>query len=324
VAEVAGADAQLAIDRWGFTEGGNFEGHNIPVHASDVENDDVERVRAALLQRRETRERPATDTKVLASWNGLAAAALAEAGTILDRPDLVVAATEAADFVLTEMRVDGRLMRAYRDGVVKHLAFAEDHAAMIEACLALYDATLEYRWIEEATALSDAALDLFHEEGRGGFFTTGRDSEQLITRGKDLVDNAVPSANSMFAEGLQRLALITGKARYEEAALGVLRLIRDAVERSPLAFATALGALDLYLGDPKEIVLLQGEGFEELLEVVRAEWRPHSVLVTGREGDEGFLLKDRKAVEGRATAYVCRRGVCRLPVTDPDALAVDL
>ena len=320
VRRAAGADADLAIERWGFSESGNFEGRNIPVHAADIENDDVERVRRGLLEERERRVRPATDTKVLTSWNGLAAAALAEAGTHLERPDLVKAGIEAADFVLSTMRFEGRLMRTYRDGVVKHLGFAEDHAAMLEAVLALHEATLDTRWLNEAVVLADASLELFHDDDRGGFFTTGNDAETLITRGKDLIDNAMPSANSLFASALQRLSLLTGDGRYESAALGTLRLIRGALDRSPLAFGTALAAVDLYLGDPIEIVILRGEGTDALVDTVRSMWLPNSVLVVADEGEEGFLLADRHTIDGRATAFVCRRGVCKMPVTEPDAL----
>jgi len=321
VKRAAGADADLALERWGFSEAGNFEGRNIPVHAADIENDDVERARNALLEHRDRRVRPATDDKVLAAWNGLAAAALAETGAILGRTDLIRAAGEAADFVLSTMRVDGRLMRAYRDGVVRHLGFAEDHSAMIEAALALYEATHEPRWVDEAVSLADAALDLFHDHERGGFYTTGRDAEALVARGKDLVDNAVPSANSTLAAVLQRLTLLTGEPRYEAAGLGILRLMRGALERSPLAFATALGAVDLYLGDPIEVVLLRGEGFDDLLATVRARWMPNSVLVVGDEGDRGFLLDGRTRIGARSTAYVCRRGVCKMPVAEAAALA---
>ena len=321
VERAAGSDAELAVERWGFTTAGNFEGRNIPVHAADMDGDDVERVRLALLEAREQRVRPATDTKVLTSWNGLAVAALAEAGTILARPDLVGAGAEAAGFVLSEMRIDGRLMRAYRDGTVKHLGFAEDHAAMIEGVLALYEATNEPRWLAHATELADAILDLFHDRERGGFFTTGNDAEELITRSKDLIDNAVPSANSILAVSLQRLSLLTGETRYEDAALGILRLVRGALDRSPLAFGTALAAVDLYLGDPIEVVVLRGEGTDGLLATIRERWLPNSVLVVADEGDDGFLLDGRRKLEGRATAFVCRRGACKMPVTEPAALA---
>ena len=321
VEEAAGADAELAVERWGFTQDGNFEGRNIPIHASEREDENVERARLALLHHRESRVRPATDDKVLTSWNGLAIAGLAEAGAILERPDLIAAAGQAATFVLSQMKVDGRLMRAYRAGVVKHKGFAEDYAAMIEGLLALYEAAGDTRWLDEAAVLAEDALSLFYDAETGGFFTTGRDAETLITRAKDFVDNAVPSANSTFALTLQKLGLLTGEPRYEEAALATLRLLHDMLRRSPLAFATAVAAVDLYLGDPIEIVLLRGTGFEELLGVARATWRPNSVLAVGNEGGKGYLFEGRTRRGEHATAYVCRRGVCLAPVDRPDELA---
>ena len=330
--DVTGADADVAAAYWGMTDRGNFEGHNIPVlTGARAEEETIERARRALMKRRDERVRPGTDSKVLTSWNGLVVAALAEAGAIFDEPAWIGAAREALDFVFDRLVIDGRLMRSYRDDVVKHLGFAEDYALTLEGSLALYEATFETRWLERATWAADEAIRLFLDTDRGGFFTTGTDAERLVTRSKDLVDNAVPSANSVFAVELQRLAAITGNASYEKHAADILRLIRDAALRSPLGFTHALMAIDLYTSDMKEIVIVgpsDDPGTRELVSTRRSKYLPNSVTLVVDPDDADAaklpLLQGRSLVDGKPTAYVCTRGVCRLPVTTPDQLLEEL
>jgi uncharacterized protein YyaL (SSP411 family) len=169
VREVCGADADVAIERFGFTEAGNFEGKNNPVLAAEIDDQAaLERARAALLARRSERVRPGTDDKVLAGWTALAAASLAESGVILNRPEWIRAAGEALVFVLDTMRRDGRLMRAYRKGSVNHLGYAEDYAFALEASLGIYEATGEEKWLREAAWFADEAIRLFSDENNGG------------------------------------------------------------------------------------------------------------------------------------------------------------
>jgi len=331
--EVTGKDAEVAAAHWGATRGGNFEGKNILVYAREPEDQQaIERARAKLLERRATRIRPGTDDKVLTAWNGLAASCLAEAGSILDRPGWIEAAAAAMDHVLTEMRVDDRLMRSYRmvDGRadVRHLAFAEDYAFVLEACLTLYSTTTEHRWLQEARWAADAAIKLFLDELRGGFLTTGTDAEQLVTRSKDLIDNAVPAANSVFALELQKLSLITSDGTYEQHAIGIMRLMKNAMERSPGAFGHLLSAVDLYLGDPLEIVIIgdpAGPDTQAMRDAVRTTYVPHKVVIVTEAGGVDLpLVRDRAMVDGRATTYICHRGVCNAPLTDPASVATAL
>ncbi len=160
----------------------------------------VEAARGRLFDRRERRVGPATDDKVLASWNGLAIAAFAEGGRVLGRPDYVGAAVGAADFVLHELRAeDGRLLRSWREGRAGGPGFLDDHAAMVDACLSLYETTFDLRFFLEARNLADDLVRLFRDPDGGGFFQTGADAEELVIRPKELFDNAIPSGNSMAA-----------------------------------------------------------------------------------------------------------------------------
>jgi uncharacterized protein YyaL (SSP411 family) len=328
---VTGDDWEPAAARWGFSERGNFEGLNIPVLASaDQDEEGIERARAALLEARARRVRPGTDSKVLTAWNALAAAALAEAGTILDQPAWIEAAQEAMEFIFQVVVDDGRLMRSYRGGSVKHLGVCEDYAFVLEACLALYEAVGELSWLRRARWAADEALRLFSDTDAGGFFSTGIDAESLVTRPKDLFDNATPAACSVLALELQRLALLTGKERYETAAVAAMRVVRDLVERSPTGFGHLLQAIDFYTSAPAEIVVigpLDDPAMGSLLAALRSRFIPNKVLVisSGDPAQEAEipLLEGRNSV-AEPTAFVCRRGVCKLPVTTAEALLEQL
>ncbi len=329
VRSVLGDDAGVAIEHFGFTDHGNFEAANIPVYAAEpVEVDALHRARTKLLAHRNGRVRPGTDSKVLTSWNALGAAALAEAGALLGHAEWIGAARETMDFLTSTLIVDGRLMRSYRragggEPQVKHLGCAEDYAFYLEACLALWETTFEVVWLERARWAAGEAIRLFQDEDKGGFFTTGSDAEALVVRPKDLFDNAVPSANSALALELQRLALLTGVSAYEDAAVRAMRVVRDFVGRSPLGFGTVLGAMDFYAHDALEIVIV-GEGSGEMVKAVHSHYIPSKVLIAfehPRSEDAGAIpLLTGRTDPDRPTAYVCRRGVCDLPVHDADAL----
>jgi uncharacterized protein YyaL (SSP411 family) len=204
---------------------------------------------------------------------------------------------------------------------------------MADACLVLYETTFELRWFEQSRALADELVRLFRDEGRGGFFLAGRDAETLVVRQRDISDNATPSGNSASADVLLRLAHLTGEASYEEAAMGALRLVRDAMAGAPSGFGHALGALDAYLSAVKEVAIVGDPGSEETLalvaEVTTNRFLPNHVLAVSSPRDEASsaavaLLRDRPQRDGHATAYVCERFECLLPVTDPAALAVQV
>jgi uncharacterized protein YyaL (SSP411 family) len=327
--ELLGERAEPLIRYWGLDAEPNFEGANVLHVAGDgVDQALLDEARAVLYEARAKRVWPGLDDKRLTAWNALMISALAEAGAVLQRADYLDAARACAVFILEKLRSeDGLLLRTFKDGRASLNAYLEDHAFLAEALLDLYEATFETRWFIEARALADAMLERFRDP-EGGFFTTSSDHEQLVTRPKDIQDHPIPSGNSAAAFALLRVTAFTGAREYERPALEVFRQLHETAARIPQAFAHLLQALDFHFTPTREVALV-GEDVEPLASVVRSEFRPAVVVAAMQPGDEQAqaqipLLRDRSAVDGRAAAYVCENFVCKLPVTEPEALAREL
>ncbi|HLY14843.1 MAG TPA: thioredoxin domain-containing protein [Candidatus Limnocylindrales bacterium] len=353
-AEVAAAlpgspDVALVQAAWDVTEAGNWhEAHGRTILRrvrTDAElagtfglaDDEVaarlERARAALLAARDRRPQPNRDDKVLAGWNGLAIAALSEAAAALEAAGdgvraarYLAAATRAAEVCVDGLLdTGGRLGRSWKDGRATGSGVLEDYACLAEGLLALYQASFDERWFGVARSLADAILERFVDPA-GGFFDTASDHEVLITRPRDLQDNAVPSGNAMAVTVLLRLAALTGSARYREAAETALRLVADVAPRHPTFFGQWLLALDFALAQVDEVAIVGDPGQPatvDLLRVVRTGFRPHQVVALSADPATSpiELLADRALVGGQPAAYVCHRFTCLLPVTDPRVLA---
>jgi uncharacterized protein len=310
-------DFDAAAAYFGVSDEGNFEGLNhLEARGPEPPAEQRARIRARLYEVRESRVRPGLDDKRLTAWNALAIHAFAEAGAALERPDLVDVARRAADFVLTSLRdADGRLLRTFNDGRAKLNAYLEDHAFLLEALLALYEATFEERWFVEARALADTLIERFADRDNGGFFTTSSDHETLVARRKDLEDNPIPSGGSSAALGLLRLAALTGEQTYAAAAEGHLQLLHELAPKHPTAFGHLLQALDFHVNPVREVALV-GDDDGALARVVRARLRPRLVLAGG--SSEAVPLLAGRTEPG---AYVCENFACRRPVSDPAELA---
>jgi uncharacterized protein YyaL (SSP411 family) len=323
IRDVVGDDADAALAWWGVFAGPNFaHGTNIlhrPVRGDLLRPEEVERARQRLFDHRATRVRPGLDDKVLTEWNGLFLATLAEAARATGEPNWRAAAVRNGEFLLAQLRrPDGRWLRSWTAaGGARHLAYASDYAAVIDGFTRLAELTGEARWIDEARAAADGLIDLFWDDERGGVFTTGRDAEGLITRPKDLTDNATPSANASAAVALLRLAALTGARGDEERAEAILRLLVPLATRNALFFAHALGAADLWLSHPTEIVVTGDRA--DLRAVVDARFLPNAVLAWGERYDSPLW-------EGRddGLAYVCEGFVCRQPAAEPEELVAAL
>jgi uncharacterized protein YyaL (SSP411 family) len=311
--------ADPAVEYFGLSGPPNFEGRWAPVRATSDPEGLVE-IKARLRAVRERRVWPALDDKRLTAWNALMISALADAGAGLERPDYTDAAVACAEFVWRDMRDgNGRLLRTYNRGQARLGAYLEDHAFLFEALLTLYETTFDPRWFAAARELADTILARFADPQHGGFFATADDHEPLIARRKELEDAPIPAGASSAAFGLLRLSALTGEHRYEEAALGVLRLLHAVAPQHPAAFGHLLQALDFHYATVKEVAIV-GPDAAPLERVVRAEFRPH-LVVAGGPPDGVPLLEGREPVDGRAAAYVCEHFACLRPVTEPDELA---
>jgi uncharacterized protein YyaL (SSP411 family) len=257
-----GPDAPTAIAWLGVTMGGNFVDPHQPTPGLNVLTARGPRppraleqsIRARLLAARAQRARPACDSKRLTSWNALMVSALADAGAALAEPRYTAAARACADFLLGEMHDPrGPLLRVYNDGRARIEGFLEDHALLLEALIALFEATCEERYYEHARALADTLIARFADEQRGGFFATARDGEPLIARRKDLEDSPLPAGSSSAALGLLRLAQLSGEELYERQALSALRLTHELAIRYPSAFGHTLQALHWRFAPPRPL-----------------------------------------------------------------------
>jgi uncharacterized protein YyaL (SSP411 family) len=235
-------------------------------------------------------------------------------------------ARKNADFVLANLRREGALLRTWKDGQAKFNGYLEDYAFLTEGLVTLFETTGEFRWLEEAIALSDRMIDEFWDNEGGGFFFTGKSHENLIVRSKDYFDNATPSGNSVAAMALLRLSLLTDNENYRNIAAAVLKEIAGQIRRYPAGFGYALSAADFLLSTPKEVAIV-GKDPDDIRPLLREAWRrylPNKVVAPGFEAADIPLLQDRPLQNGRATAYVCVHYTCQQPVNDVSALADQL
>jgi uncharacterized protein YyaL (SSP411 family) len=266
-----------------------------------------------LFELREERPKPLRDDKAIASWNGLLLAALAESGRRLERGDWLDAATRLGEFLLGPLSDgDGRLYRTFREGRAKNTGFLEDYADVANGLYELHVATGDPGWLAESHRLARLAVDLFGDEERGGFFLAPSDGERLIARQKTFDDHPTPSGNSMLAFVLLRLARIYGDADLEQQAVGVLRLVREALGRAPHAFGQALSALDLHFSPPRELAIL-GPVSSNVARAALNEFEPNTVVAVGPAEDVPLL---RGKDLGRPAVYVCENFSCKAPITE--------
>ena len=346
-AELFGQDSEMLGRFFDVTAGGNFEGQNI-IHVANpperfaeengLDSDEfsrkVQEARAILNTARQGRVRPDRDEKVIAAWNGLMLRAMADAALYLDSETYLRAAQANADFLLETLHINGRLLHIWTAGTAKIEAYLDDYAMVIDGLLATYSATFDARYLSAAKELTSEMLDLFWDDAVQGFFDTGHDQEALVTRPRDLYDNALPSGNSAAAGVLLQLSALTGDEDFGRRATSCLRTLTPYVEQAATSFGYLLSVIDSQLTPPRELVIVwQGERTNSdsqvraLLEVSREQYFPGLLLAGGSSGQGGELtplLRDRQAIDGQATAYLCESFVCQAPTTDPAELRQQL
>lgn len=315
------AEIDAVLDWYDITDAGNFEGRSIPhrsAHRGQLARPEpIERARRALFAARESRRRPGLDDKILTEWNALFLWTLADAAAAFQRDDWKAAAVANAEFLLRELRdARGRWFRSWQaDGEprARHAALAADHAALVLAFQRLGEVTGEARWVHEALRTADTMLDWFWDPIQGGLYTTAEDAETMVVRQKDLLDNATPSANSLAAHGLMRLAALTGEQRYANHADRILQLLATVVEQQPAAVSNALLAVETRHRGIAELAIV-GD-VPDLVRTAQILWRPDVVMAWGERFDSP--LWDAR---DDGYAYLCRNFTCQRPVSEPEEL----
>ncbi|HUF64924.1 MAG TPA: thioredoxin domain-containing protein [Gemmatimonadaceae bacterium] len=336
--ELLGEDAPVAKSWWGVRPGGNFEGKSIlhvegnpqlvaARHGTTPESvrDAVERAREVLYAARAKRVWPARDDKVLASWNGLMLRAAIEAAFTFGSDEWYELALRNADFIWREMVRSGRVWRVHRSGRTHTPGFLEDQAAVGLAFATVYSVTCELSWLQRAREITKCMVESFHDSAAGVFYDTAHDAEQLITRPREVTDNAIPAGSSLAAELLLVLAELDDNTDYRELANRLLAGVSGMMTRHPAAFGHMLGVADMTVRGSVQVALA-GEPrtpeFTALEGVVAEEYVPALVLAGGDADAEGApaLLRGRAAGDAGARAYVCRGFTCDLPTSDPEIL----
>ncbi|XEC92620.1 thioredoxin domain-containing protein [Paenibacillus tarimensis] len=347
IIEVLGEkDGELYCELYGVTEEGNFEGMSIPnligrdlavlADRKQLNKEELrtrmESCRIKLFERRERRIHPGKDDKVLTSWNGLMIMALSKGYMALGQITYLEAAEKAVRFIQAKMRrEDGRLLARYRDGEAAYPGYVDDYAFLVWGLLELYEASLNFEYLQLAMETNQQMIDLFWDEEQGGLFFYGKDSEQLIVRGKEIYDGAMPSGNSVAAGNLLKLARLTGDRELMALAERQLHAFAGSLAKYPSGHSMLLIALDYAYGESGEIVIVgdpEDEGMQDMTKVVHTAFRPYTrLLFVPKEEAEAKSMKewlpligDKKALHRKVTAYVCENFSCQKPITDVEEL----
>lgn len=324
-----------------ITEDGNWEHRCIPrtprslahvagqLHCSPDElQQTLTRVKPLVYRARMKRVPPALDDKIITAWNGMMISAMAEAARVLGQAPYWESACRAAEFLLgTLSRPDGGLYRTARNGKAHLNAYLEDYACLMEALINLYEAGGEERYLGEAVRLGDRLLTDFRDDIHGGFFTTAADHEALIVRGREGADGATPSGNAIAAMAIARLSFHKDREDYRDAAMQAIHTYGQHISRVPRGFAKTLMAADFLLNGPVELAFIgspREPGCDRLHREVARHFLPHRIIAhLEPHTPESYhpLLKDKRAIDGQATLYVCRHRTCHPPITNPDDVA---
>jgi uncharacterized protein YyaL (SSP411 family) len=327
--------------RYGVLDGGNvendphgeFTGKNILYQAEPMDADldsKLSDARQLLLASRGMRPRPHLDDKILTAWNGLMISAFARAGAALDEPRYAEAARRAAEFILQRMYSGGVLLRRYRAGDAAIPGFLDDYSMFAQALLDLYETQFDRRHLDLAIQLTDKMRERFEDREKGGFFSSPEGDDSLVMRMKDDYDGAEPSGNSIAAMNLLRLAQMTNRLEYREAAERTIAAFEPRLAVASAALPQMLVACEFLTGDPQQIVIIgdkESADTRELLRVLFARFSPNRiVLLIDSEATRAALssaipsIAGMHKLDGRAAAYVCRDYACQLPVFNPAEL----
>jgi len=333
VQKLVGTDAEMVAKVFGITQHGNWEHKNVLWLADEAAGtDSLTAARKKLLAARETRIKPATDHKVLAGWNGLTLTALARGYAVLGDERYLSAARRCAEFLLQSIVTDGRVKRSFQGGKARHQGYLEDHVALADGLLSLFEVDSDPRWLAAARQLLQKTAQHFAGED-GAFWFTADDHEQLLARTKTAAEGAMPSGNALAARAFLRGGLLLGDTQLYERGVGVLRAYHELLKKSPVSAPSLVLALQFHLGAPKEVVIVGEPNDPRTRNLLHAAWQVFpqpGVVAHIHDGNRAALEKlstvfaGKTLVDGAPAAYVCERGTCLAPVTDKAALLTAL
>ncbi len=324
---------------YGIEPGGNFEGKSIPNLLKGLPRENaelrgmnplaqqnlLEEAREKLFAYREQRIHPFKDDKILTAWNGLMIAALAKGAKALQNHGYAEAAEKAADFIWSTLRrEDGRLMSRYRDGEMKYAGHLDDYAYLAWGLTELYEATGKVSYLAKALDVKDDLFALFWDEERGGFYFTGKDSEEPLLQGKEFYDGALPAGNSVLAVLLTKWAAMTQDMELLHFAQEHLHAFAGEASYYPAGHALYLTGMSYGLQGGKEIVITgkrKDIKMQEMIAIAQKSYAPDAALLIVYEEESGEIyqliptLQDKKAVNGEATVYICHNFSCKAPLT---------
>ncbi|MFD1039757.1 thioredoxin domain-containing protein [Virgibacillus byunsanensis] len=335
VMAILGEDlGKLYTAMYDITPEGNFEGKNIPnliksnletvaqehTISTDVLQKEMEKARSILLTEREKRIYPHVDDKVLTAWNAMMITALAKAGKVFANPKYTEAAQQALSFIEDNLFENDRLMARFRDGEVKYNAYLDDYAFLLWAYIDLYDSTFDLAFLEKGRNLLDSMIDLFWDNDQGGFYFTGSDSEQLLSREKEIYDGAIPSGNSVASVILARFGNATGETSYLDKLEEMYRTFYADIKQVPSASTFFIQSLLLTEHPTKEVVVLGNDN--SFISRLQEEFLPHITLLASNNA-ENFknispFAAEYKQIDQETTVYVCENFSCQQPTTDID------
>lgn len=335
IISVLGEEHCEALSRYyGVTPQGNFERNKSVLYIAEAveeldEEDTIRTSKQKLLETRNKRIRPATDDKIITGWNGLMISAFAIGYQTFRDMRFLEAATSATHFILNNLQKDGQLLRRYRDGEASIPGTQEDYAFFIAALLDLYEASFDAQWLREALQLNDRMMELFWDKEDGGFFFNRSGETEPSVSIKEAYDGPIPSGNSIAAQDLLRLAALTDDGKLRTQAKDIFLTFREPMEQSPLEHTQMLCAVEFYLNSPAQVVIASknmGEAQAFAAEISR-HFMPNKIVVFSKPGvtekelpDLTALIKDKVAILGKPTVYICENYTCKAPITDLEDL----
>ena len=284
--------------------------------------DKIDEMLVKLRIEREKRVHPAKDTKIITAWNGLMISAFAKSAPVFEDNDFLIAAQNAADFILSNLVEDGKLYHSYSKNKRSGSGYLDDYVYFIEGLIDLYEADFNVKWLKNAEKFADSLISDFWYNDDSCFNYASDNHKNVLVKFRPSYDQALPSGNAVAAMALQKLSVLTGKEEYKQKAERILNRFQNDIKKSPRGFCFMLCAMDFYLHGATEIAIIGAKDKKEVFSVIYNTFLPNKIIAFSENGDDEFLplLKNKKIIDGKTTVYLCKDYQCKAPVTSTEEL----